>query len=149
FQSDYRRELVRSHSAKCIAGTVYVAAGPGESTTDLAWDGHGLVCEVSRLVFMKFCTEFMLMVLAWVCVMKDLDIDSISCFVVTGWTNSSRIQQASVAVCLKNDLKTSCFVSRFVLDGSQLVYGDIDIGKLVQVNDCACAMIHLMRTQLD
>jgi len=44
-KADYRRLLGASHSAKCVAGCLYSAAGPGESTTDLAWDGHALVYE--------------------------------------------------------------------------------------------------------
>ncbi|HEY7377268.1 MAG TPA: NAD(+) synthase [Steroidobacteraceae bacterium] len=42
---DYRRLLCTSQSAKCIAAYLYAGAGYGESTTDLAWDGHALVCE--------------------------------------------------------------------------------------------------------
>jgi NAD+ synthase (glutamine-hydrolysing) len=44
-KADYRRELCRSQSARCIAAYLYSAAGFGESTTDLAWDGHALVAE--------------------------------------------------------------------------------------------------------
>ncbi len=44
-KADYRRLLGASHSARCIAGCLYSAAGPGESTTDLAWDGHALIYE--------------------------------------------------------------------------------------------------------
>jgi NAD+ synthase (glutamine-hydrolysing) len=44
-KAEYRRLLGASHSAKCIAACLYSAAGPGESTTDLAWDGHALVYE--------------------------------------------------------------------------------------------------------
>ncbi len=44
-KADYRRLLCASQSAKCVAGYLYSAAGPGESTTDLAWDGHALVYE--------------------------------------------------------------------------------------------------------
>lgn len=44
-KADYRRELCSSQSAKCIAGYLYSASGPGESTTDLAWDGHALIYE--------------------------------------------------------------------------------------------------------
>ncbi len=44
-KADYRRLLCTSHSAKCIAAYLYAAAGYGESTTDLAWDGHALICE--------------------------------------------------------------------------------------------------------
>ena len=44
-KADYRRLLVESQSARCLAAYLYAAAGFGESTTDLAWDGHALVCE--------------------------------------------------------------------------------------------------------
>ena len=42
---EYRRELVANQSARCIAGYLYVGAGFGESTTELAWDGHGMIYE--------------------------------------------------------------------------------------------------------
>ena len=44
-KADYRRLICASQSAKCVAAYLYSAAGPGESTTDLAWDGHALVYE--------------------------------------------------------------------------------------------------------
>ncbi|HPP79985.1 MAG TPA: NAD(+) synthase, partial [Deltaproteobacteria bacterium] len=44
-KDDYRRSLVANQSARCIAAYLYTAAGQGESTTDLAWDGHAIVCE--------------------------------------------------------------------------------------------------------
>src|SRR4029077_13898590 len=46
----YRHELVANQSARCIAAYLYSAAGPGESTTDLAWDGHAMVYENGTLV---------------------------------------------------------------------------------------------------
>ena len=49
-KADYRRELVASQSARCLAAYLYSAAGPGESTTDLAWDGHALICENGNLI---------------------------------------------------------------------------------------------------
>ncbi|MEX1018790.1 MAG: NAD(+) synthase [Litorilinea sp.] len=49
-KADYRRELCSSQSAKCIAGYLYSASGPGESTTDLAWDGHALIYENGNLL---------------------------------------------------------------------------------------------------
>ncbi len=44
-KADYRRELVSGQAARCLAAYLYASAGPGESTTDLAWDGHGMICE--------------------------------------------------------------------------------------------------------
>ncbi len=39
-KADTRRLLAQSQSARCLAAYVYAAAGVGESTTDLAWDGQ-------------------------------------------------------------------------------------------------------------
>ena len=44
-KDDWRRQLVASQSGRCIAAYLYCAAGYGESTTDLAWDGHGMIYE--------------------------------------------------------------------------------------------------------
>ena len=44
----YRRELCAAQSGKCLAAYLYTAAGPGESTTDLAWDGHAMVYELGE-----------------------------------------------------------------------------------------------------
>ena len=41
----YRRQLVASQSARCIAGYVYACCGDGESTTDIVFGGHCLVAE--------------------------------------------------------------------------------------------------------
>ena len=49
-KADYRRLLCASQSAKCVAAYVYSGAGPGESTTDLAWDGHALIYENGELL---------------------------------------------------------------------------------------------------
>lgn len=47
-KDDYRRQLVSNQSARCISAYLYCAAGYGESTTDLAWDGHGMIYENGR-----------------------------------------------------------------------------------------------------
>ena len=44
-KAEVRRLLCASQSARCIAAYAYSAAGPGKSTTDLAWDGHAAVFE--------------------------------------------------------------------------------------------------------
>ncbi|MGV9676801.1 NAD(+) synthase [Nocardia sp. NPDC003482] len=49
-KADYRRQLCSAHSAQFIAAYLYSAAGHGESTTDLAWDGQALVCENGDLL---------------------------------------------------------------------------------------------------
>jgi NAD+ synthase (glutamine-hydrolysing) len=42
--------LARSASSRCLAAYVYAAAGEGESTTDLAWDGQTMIWENGRLL---------------------------------------------------------------------------------------------------
>jgi len=44
-KSTYRKELVRSQSARCLAAYVYASSGPGESSTDLVFSGHCMVVE--------------------------------------------------------------------------------------------------------
>jgi NAD+ synthase (glutamine-hydrolysing) len=44
-KAQMRRLLCASQSARCIAAYAYSAAGAGESTTDLAWDGQAGVFE--------------------------------------------------------------------------------------------------------
>ncbi len=41
----YRRDLVKSQSAKLVCGYIYADAGEGESTTDLVFTGHNLISE--------------------------------------------------------------------------------------------------------
>jgi NAD+ synthase (glutamine-hydrolysing) len=49
-KSEYRHMLCASHSGRCIAAYAYAAAGSGESTTDLAWDGHGMIYENGQML---------------------------------------------------------------------------------------------------
>ena len=49
-KADYRRLLCGSQSGRCVAAYLYAAAGSGESTTDLAWDGHGMIWENAVLL---------------------------------------------------------------------------------------------------
>src|SRR3954471_5901387 len=46
----YRHQLVSNQSARCMAAYLYSAAGLGESTTDLAWDGDAMIFENGTLV---------------------------------------------------------------------------------------------------
>ncbi|GAA2566254.1 NAD(+) synthase [Pseudonocardia hydrocarbonoxydans] len=49
-RADDRKLLARSASARCLAAYAYAAAGEGESTTDLAWDGQTMIYENGRLL---------------------------------------------------------------------------------------------------
>ena len=49
-RAEDRRLLVRSASSRCSAAYVFAAAGQGESTTDLSWDGQTMVYECGDLL---------------------------------------------------------------------------------------------------
>jgi NAD+ synthase (glutamine-hydrolysing) len=44
-KAEYRRELVKQQSARCISAYLYADAGPGESTTDVVFAGHSIIAE--------------------------------------------------------------------------------------------------------
>lgn len=45
-----RTLMVTSASSRCLAAYIYAAAGTGESSTDLAWDGQTLISENGRVL---------------------------------------------------------------------------------------------------
>lgn len=55
---EYRRELVKQQSARCLAAYVYAASGPGESSSDLVFSGHSLICENGALLAESARFEF-------------------------------------------------------------------------------------------
>ena len=50
---DYLMQLVRQQSGRCICGYVYAGAGFGESSTDLVFDGKGIIAENGALLAEK------------------------------------------------------------------------------------------------
>jgi len=49
-KAGYRHQLVAQQSARCLSAYLYTSAGKGESSTDLAWDGQGLIYENGELL---------------------------------------------------------------------------------------------------
>ncbi|HEX8126859.1 MAG TPA: NAD(+) synthase [Allosphingosinicella sp.] len=49
-KADERKLLCASQSSRCCAAYIYAASGPGESTTDLAWDGQSSIYEMGELL---------------------------------------------------------------------------------------------------
>ncbi|MDQ6836636.1 MAG: NAD(+) synthase [Actinomycetota bacterium] len=71
-KAGYRHTLCESQSARTISAYVYTAAGIGESTTDLAWDGQAMIYENGQLLAesVRFADSEQLLV-------ADLDLDRI------------------------------------------------------------------------
>ena len=72
-KAEYRRMLCASQSGRCVAAYLYSAAGAGESTTDLAWDGYALIYENNELLAesARFATEEQL-------VSTDIDLERLT-----------------------------------------------------------------------
>ena len=49
-KNEYRTELVRNQSGRCMAAYAYSSAGPNESTSDVVFGGHCLICENGTLL---------------------------------------------------------------------------------------------------
>ncbi len=72
-KAEYRHSLAANQSARGLAAYLYTAAGTGESTTDLAWDGQAMVYENGALIAEseRFSYESQL-------VTADLDLERLS-----------------------------------------------------------------------
>lgn len=46
----YRREMIMQQSARCLSAYVYASSGVHESTQDVVYGGHALICENGHLV---------------------------------------------------------------------------------------------------
>lgn len=44
-KKEYKRNLIKVQSAKCICGYVYASSGVNESSTDVVFSGHSIICE--------------------------------------------------------------------------------------------------------
>lgn len=69
-KGQFRRDLCAAHSGRCVAAYLFSASGPGESTTDVAWDGQALIYENGELLAeaQRFPTEPQLLT-------ADLDLE--------------------------------------------------------------------------
>ncbi len=66
----YRRNLVASQSARCLAVYAYASAGPNESSTDLVFSGHSLIAENGQIL-----TETQRFQFASQLAIADVDLD--------------------------------------------------------------------------
>jgi len=66
----YRKELVKGQSARLVCAYVYASAGGGESTQDIVFSGHNLICENGTVLAeaKKFADES---------IYADIDVDKV------------------------------------------------------------------------
>ncbi len=80
-KADYRRSLIASQSARCLASYAYAGAGGGESSTDLVFAGHSLIAENGTILAE---TDRFHIDSTWV--MTDIDVARLS---LERWKNNS------------------------------------------------------------
>lgn len=49
-KAEFRRDLVKSQSSRCVAGYVYSSSNSGESTTDMVFSGHLMIAENGNIL---------------------------------------------------------------------------------------------------
>jgi NAD+ synthase (glutamine-hydrolysing) len=116
-KADYRRLLCQSQSARCLAAYLYAGAGYGESTTDLAWDGHALICENGDVLAesARFSREPGL-------IMADIDLDHL---------RQERARMTSFADCAHRHRDAVAGVRRITLPVER-PGGDVPLLRTVQ-----------------
>ena len=72
-KAEYRKALASAQSGRCVAAYLYSAAGHGESTTDLAWDGDALIYENAELLTEseRFSDDEQ-------CITADIDVEALA-----------------------------------------------------------------------
>lgn len=66
----YRRSLVKGQSARLMAGYIYTSSGNGESSTDMVFSGHDLICENGDILAEKPLFEDGM-------IMADIDLEKL------------------------------------------------------------------------
>ena len=84
-KADYRRELVKTQSSKCISSYVYSCAGEEESTTDVVYSGHCMIAENGKVLKEdNLCDGF---------IYSDIDLEKINNERVSCNTNMTNIEK--------------------------------------------------------
>jgi len=125
-KEEYRHSLVSNQSARCLAAYLYTAAGTGESTTDLAWDGHAIIYENGALLAESARFQYTSQL-----VLADLDLQRLS---------QERMRQTSFnqSVQLQRDVirqfRDVCFTLEFPQSGRLLCQRQYDRFPFVPSN---------------
>ncbi len=102
-KADYRRDLVRMQSARCISAYVYCSAGAMESSTDVVFAGHNLLCENGVMLAesqrFRFDSQ---------CTIADIDVGSL---------NSERIRNTT----FRSEVASKEFISGRIIVADQQV----------------------------
>ncbi len=106
-KESYRRNLVTSQSARCLAAYAYASAGPGESSTDLVFSGHSLIAENGQVL-----TETQRFQFSSQLAMADIDVERLvgerqrnTTFAAAGDLSDWRVQFFSVSLTQEVEVK--------------------------------------------
>src|SRR5438094_4619063 len=116
-KAEYRRSLCASQSGRCIAAYLYAAAGAGESTTDLAWDGHAMIFENHELLAEsdRFAPGEQMII-------ADIDLDRLI---------QERMRMTSFNDCVSRHLEQARALRRIPLE-FQIPQGSVSLDRKVE-----------------
>ena len=145
----YRRELVAGQSARLLCGYLYCSAGDGESTQDVVYSGHNLICENGHLL--KESESFSVGML-----LSELDVERIRSARRRMSTFETFEDHTEIAVSLGEAVDTETTLTRFV-DPAPFVPGkkedrDLRCNEILQIQamglkkrlehtGCNCAVV--------
>lgn len=145
----YRRELVAGQSARLLCGYLYCSAGDGESTQDVVYSGHNLICENGHLL--KESESFSVGM-----VLSELDVERITSERRRMSTFESFEDHTEVYFSLGEAVDTETTLTRFV-DPAPFVPGkkedrDLRCNEILQIQamglkkrlehtGCNCAVV--------
>ena len=111
-KAELRRLLARAHSDRGKAAYVYVAAGPGESSTDLAFDADAFICENGAVLAesTRFARENQIVV-------ADIDLETLS---------RERFSTNSFGDCSREHPATFRYVEFLATHGGDGLLRDVD-----------------------
>ena len=115
-KENYRRNLVASQSARCLAAYAYASAGPGESSTDLVFSGHSLIAENGQVLAETQRFQFSSQL-----AVTDIDVHRLvgerqrnTTFATGGQASAWRVFPFNLSSVLVGDLKRSVSRTPFV-----------------------------------
>ncbi len=106
-KAEYRRDIIKVQSGKLVCGYVYCDAGDGESTTDLVFAGHNLVCENGSIIAESKLFENGL-------VYGDIDVEALATERCRKQTYPSETKDGEYQICEFTAAEGSSEIDRFI-----------------------------------
>ncbi|MFA5358829.1 MAG: NAD(+) synthase [Patescibacteria group bacterium] len=112
-KTEYRRQLALNSSGKNVAAQIYVAAGFGESTSDLSWDGSAFVAERGTML-----SESKRFQMESHYIIADVDVDSLQTERArqNSFQENAAVYRQPMRMAVAEDKSVPDFLNTYVFD---------------------------------